>query len=203
MLTNLVNKSNISLQILRGEEVMDGSKIRKLRKLKEMTIEELSEKSGFTASYISQVERNLIEPSLTALGEICKVFDVSPYYFLNDINDVIVTRKDERQRLVIPGKNSDMELLIPIDEEYKNKIRMRIYKYSLNPGEWDNDKFSIIDSDKCVILIKGKLIVNFMDYNEIIDKGDSIYICSDVPHKLFNPSDEKAELICIISFVPY
>ena len=68
---------------------------------------------------------------------------------------------------------------------------------------WDNEKFSIIDSDKCVIIIKGKLIVNFIDYNEIIEEGDSIYICSDTPHKLFNPSEEKVELICIISPVAY
>lgn len=182
---------------------MDGGKIRKLRKLKEMTIEELSERSGFTASYISQVERNLIEPSLTALGEICKVLNVSPYYFLDDINKVIVTRRDERQRLVMPEKNSELEFFVPISDEYKSNIRMSIYKYVLNPGKWDNDKFSIIDSDKCVIIVKGKLIVNFTDYNEIIEEGDSIYICSNVPHKLFNPSDEKTELICIISPASY
>ncbi|MFA9424259.1 MAG: helix-turn-helix domain-containing protein, partial [Sedimentibacter sp.] len=42
---------------------MDGNKVRKLRKFNGMTIDDLSEKSGFTSSYISQVERNLIEPS--------------------------------------------------------------------------------------------------------------------------------------------
>lgn len=182
---------------------MDGSKVRKLRKLKLMTIEELSEKSGFTASYISQVERNLIEPSLTALSKICKVLNVSPYYFLDDTNNVIVTRKEERQKLIIPEKNSEYEYLIPISDEYKSKIKMNIYRFFLNPGKWDNDKFSIIDSDKCVIIIKGKLIVNFTDYNEIIEEGDSIYICSNVPHKLFNPSDEKTELICIKTPVLY
>lgn len=182
---------------------MEGNKVRKLRKLKSMTIEELSEKSGFTASYISQVERNLIEPSLTALNKICKVLNVSPYYFLEDLNNVIVTRKEDRQKLVIPEKDAELEYLVPISEEYKNKVKMGIYRYALNPGMWDNDKFSIIDSDKCVIIIKGKLIVNFTDYNEIIEEGDSIYICSNVPHKLFNPSEERTELICIISPASY
>lgn len=182
---------------------MDGSKIRKLRKLNEMTIEELSNKSGFTASYISQVERNLIEPSLTALGKICKVLKVSTYYFLDDNNNVIVTRKEDRQKLIIPENNQELEYFVPITEEYKNKIKMGIYRYVLNPGMWDNEKFSIIDSDKCVIIVKGKLIVNFTDYSEIIEEGDSIYICSNIPHKLFNPSDERTELICIISSAAY
>lgn len=102
---------------------MDGNKVRKLRKLKYMTIEELSEKSGFTASYISQVERNLIEPSLTALNKICQVLNVSPYYFLDDLNNVIVTRKEDRQKLIIPEKDSELEYLIPISEEYKGKVK--------------------------------------------------------------------------------
>lgn len=182
---------------------MDGNKIRKLRKHNNMTIEELSTKSGFTASYISQVERDLIEPSLTALSKICKVLNVSPYYFLEDSNNVIVTRKEDRQKLLIPENSYELEYFVPISEEYKSKIKMNIYRYVLQPGKWDNNKFSIIDSDKCVIIIKGKLIVNFTDYNEIIEEGDSIYICSNVPHKLFNPSDEKTELICIISPTAY
>ena len=178
---------------------MNGNKVRKLRKSKYMTIDELSEKSGFTASYISQVERNLIEPSLTALNKISKVLNVSPYYFFDDSNNVIVTRKEERQKLIVPEQDIEMEYFLPITQEYKSKIKMSICRYVLNPGMWDNDKFSIIDSDKCVIIIKGKLIVNFIDYNEIIEEGDSIYIGSNVPHKLFNPSDERTELICIIS----
>ncbi len=182
---------------------MDGSKVRKLRKQKEMTIEELSEKSGFTASYISQVERSLIEPSLTALTKICKVLNVPAYYFLDESNDVIVTRKEERQKLIIPGNNKELEYVVPLSDEFKNKIKMSIYRFDLYPGMWDNDKFSIIDSDKCVIILKGKLIINFTDYNEIIDEGDSIYICSNIPHKLFNPSDEKTEMLCIVSPAAY
>ncbi len=178
---------------------MDGNKVRKLRKFNRMTIEELSVKSGFTASYISQVERNLIEPSLTALKKICEVLNVSPYYFLDDSNSVVVTRKEDRQKLKIPANDSELEYIVPITEEYKSRIKMNIYRYSLKPGMWDNDNFSIIDSDKCVIIIKGKLIVNFIDYNEIVEEGDSIYICSNVPHKLFNPSEEETELLCIIS----
>lgn len=182
---------------------MDGSKVRKLRKFNDMTIDELSEKSGFTSSYISQVERNLIEPSLSALSKICKVFNISPYYFLDESNNVVVTRREDRQKLLIPEKNQELEFLIPIGNEHKNKMKMAVCKYFLNPGIWESENFLIIDSDKCVIIIKGKLIVNFTDYNEIIEEGDSVYICSNVPHKLFNPSEERTEFICITSPAAY
>ena len=86
-----------------------------------MTIDELSEKSGFTSSYISQVERNLIEPSLSALTKICKVLNVSPYFFLDDTSNVTVTRREERQKLMNPENYQELEFLIPIGNEHKNK----------------------------------------------------------------------------------
>ncbi|MEL7646577.1 MAG: XRE family transcriptional regulator [Sedimentibacter sp.] len=180
---------------------MDGNKVRKLRKYNDMTIDALSEKSGFTSSYISQVERNLIEPSLSALTKICKVFNVSPYYFLDEEGNVTVTRKEERQKLTIPENNQELEFLIPIGNGRNN--RFSVYKSFLEPGKWESENFSIIDFDKCVIILKGRLIVNFADYNEIIEEGDSIYICSDVPHKLFNPSEETTQYMCITSPAAY
>ena len=178
---------------------MDGNKVRKLRKNNDMTIDELSEKSGFTSSYISQVERNLIEPSLSALEKISNVFNISPYYFLDETNKAIVTRKEERQKLKVPNNKKEHELLIPISNISRNKMKFGVCKSFLDPGRWESENFLIIDSDKCVIIVKGKLIVNFIDYNEIIEEGDSIYICSNIPHKLFNPSEESIEYICITS----
>lgn len=177
---------------------MDGNKIRKQRKIKEMTIEQLSRKTGFTASYISQVERNLIEPSLSALEKICTSLNISPYYFLDEGTNTVVTRKEERQRLYISENNVELEYLLPVNRQ-NSLIKINIFKFTLNSGKWENDNFTIIDSDKCVIIMKGKLIVTFYDYNEILDEGDSIYINSYIPHKMFNPSDEKTEVLCIIT----
>lgn len=179
---------------------MDGNKVRKMRKEKSMTIDELSAKSGFTCSYISQVERNLIEPSLSALSKICKVLDISPYYFMdNQDNNVIITRKDERQKLFIPENNKELQFLIPINDEIKSNFRFSVYETIIRPGKWDSQNFIIIDSDKCVIIKRGTLLVNINDYNELLQEGDSIYIVSNMPHKIYNPTEEVCEIICIIS----
>jgi mannose-6-phosphate isomerase-like protein (cupin superfamily) len=57
----------------------------------------------------------------------------------------------------------------------------------------------MLESDKCVIIKKGKLLVKFNDKNEILQEGDSIYICSNTPHKIYNPTEETCEILCIIS----
>ena len=52
--------------------------IRRLRHEKQLTQQELSSKAGFSLNYISQVARNVIDPTLTALGKISKVLGVDP-----------------------------------------------------------------------------------------------------------------------------
>ena len=41
-----------------------GKKIRNYRKTRKLTIKELSEKTNLTASMLSQIERNLVNPSI-------------------------------------------------------------------------------------------------------------------------------------------
>lgn len=179
---------------------MNGNKVRKLRKQQGMTIDELSLKSGFTSSYISQVERNLIEPSLSALRKICKALNASPYYFIeDDENNVIVTRKEDRQKLYFPEDNKELQFIVPINNENNNKIKFNVYNAVISPGNWDSQNFVVIDSDKCVIINKGILLVTINDYNELLQEGDSIYICANIPHKMHNPTDEDIDITCIIS----
>ncbi|MBP1925572.1 transcriptional regulator with XRE-family HTH domain [Sedimentibacter acidaminivorans] len=178
---------------------MDGNKVRSLRKKKSMTIDDLSLKSGFTASYISQVERNLIEPSLSALSKICKVLEISPYYFIDNDDNVIITRKEDRQKLLMGENDKEIVYLLPINSEKKSKFKFDAYETKIEPGKWDSTNFIIIDSDKFVIIKKGTLLVKVNDDNEILQEGDSIYICSNTPHNIYNPTEEISEILCIIS----
>ncbi len=179
---------------------MDGNKVRSLRKKRSMTIDELSSKSGFTSSYISQVERNIIEPSLSALSKICKVLEISPYYFIdNDDDNVIITRREDRQKLLMGENDREIVYLLPINSEKKSKFKFNAYETIIDPGKWDSQKFIIIESDKLVIIKKGTLLVKINDDNEILQEGDNIYICSNTPHKIYNPTEEICEILCIIS----
>ena len=63
---------------------MLGDKIREARKRKRITLNQLAEMSGLTASYISQAERNLTEPSLSSLRKLSVRFAAASVFFLDD-----------------------------------------------------------------------------------------------------------------------
>lgn len=55
-----------------------GSTIRKLRKHREMTLEDLSEVTGISVSHLSLLERDRREPSFTNLTTIADAFELPP-----------------------------------------------------------------------------------------------------------------------------
>jgi transcriptional regulator with XRE-family HTH domain len=87
-----------------------GKKIRELRKEKGLTIREVAEKAGCTASFLSQLERGKTEPSIAMLKKIADVLNVNIVdFFMDGVNDDhIVTRSDER--VLITLKRWDAEI---------------------------------------------------------------------------------------------
>ena len=179
---------------------MIGKKIRNLRKKYRMTLTELAGKIGFTASYLSQLERDMIEPSLTALRKICRTLDVPVYYFLEDLNhkQACIIRANERQKLDLPNTNVVYEFMTPMGLNQNLKPKMEIIYVSIEPQKWSNEELLSHNADECNIVLKGSVII-YMDDEEIqLDEGDSVYIIQNVKHRFFNPTNDKAYLLSVI-----
>lgn len=179
---------------------MIGEGIREFRKQKGMTLTELAEKSGFTASYLSQLERDIIEPSLTALRKICLVLDVPIYYFLSDAKDSqsTIIRKGERQKLALPKTSVVYEFLTPMGLDQNIKPKMEIIYIQIEPKQWSSEEYFSHNADECMIMMEGTIEVALDDERVTLYEGDSIYIVQNVKHKYYNPTDKKAYLISII-----
>ena len=54
---------------------MNGASIRQLRLAKGMTLQELAAQTRTTAGYLSQLERDLVDPSLSTLRKIAQALD--------------------------------------------------------------------------------------------------------------------------------
>jgi transcriptional regulator with XRE-family HTH domain len=87
-----------------------GPKIRKVRQERGLTLNELSEMAGFTAGYLSQLERNIIEPSLSSLRKISVALGVPIYTFLsNGEKNHIFIPAGRRKKLDLPNSSITYE----------------------------------------------------------------------------------------------
>ncbi len=56
------------------EEIDLGKKIQDFRNMRSMSLRELAKRAGTTASMLSQIERNLVNPSISTLKIHCTGF---------------------------------------------------------------------------------------------------------------------------------
>lgn len=182
--------------INKGAETMDidiGKKIRELRKEKNISISTLAEKAGVSPGLISQVERNLVTPSIVSLWKIAQSLEVSIGYLFDEevkpISNPVVTKKN-RKRLSVSNNNAIYELL---SADLNRKIEFLFI--TLKAGDSTTKDFVTHEGEECGIVIRGSLLVKMEDTEYLLEEGDSIYYDSTIPHRYVNVGEEICESI--------
>ncbi len=170
---------------------MLGPKIREVRLERGLTLNELSEMTGLTAGYLSQLERNIIEPSLSSLRKISMALGVPIYTFLsNGEKNHILIRADRRKKLDLPNSSITYEFLTPMASDKDAQTKMEIIYYQLEPQSWSSEDFIVHNADECIFIIQGTIELYLGEEKYIVTQGDSIYIRENIPHRFYNPSPE-------------
>lgn len=92
---------------------MLGNRIRRFRQERGLTLEQLSEKSGLSASYLSTIERGLKKPSIPVLKRIADALHVSPALLVQDADQSFT---GEKLRFLREGRGLTVEELAEISE---------------------------------------------------------------------------------------
>lgn len=169
-----------------------GDRIRKIRKEKNLTINELSKKCSLSHSYISQVERNGANPSVGSLKEIANGLGVTLVDFFENDKDKIkgnsaeVIRENRHKKLFQPDTEIQYKLLSP-DLQGDIEFLLIIGPARSNSGE---EQFNHIGEEYGYI-IEGVMDVYVDGKKYILEEGDSIKFNSSKPHRWENSTDEK------------
>jgi transcriptional regulator with XRE-family HTH domain len=179
-----------------------GDKIRTLRKKIGMTQKELAEQVGLTPSFISQLEKNLISPSLDSLLKLSEKLNTQPIYFLTDVESgplqKMVIKPGERQDIQLPAlKGSDIKLELLVSDVLNR--RMEPYLLTIKEGATIDGHFYGHKGDEFVFVMEGELEVEVQDEKQVIRQGDSLYIESTFPSKWANTGKGDAVILWVLS----
>lgn len=175
-------------------------KIRKYRKQQEMTIKELAAKSGMSISYISQVERGEIDPSLSSLRKIANVFQVPLYMLLDDVEvmgNLTLRRNQQLTKYSEDGKVS-YRFLTPLPSpEYSPEALLIAFEVA--PHSQDTAEPLHHYSEEMIYVEAGELTVQIGDTDILLKAGDSTVIQKNLPHICKNLGDTAATGISAFS----
>jgi transcriptional regulator with XRE-family HTH domain len=179
---------------------MIGEKIRSIRKNKNLTIVELSEKINVTSGYISQIERDLISPSLSVLKRLSQALDVplSVLFLDKSDTDVVTIPQNERTKVKLNNINVELEFITPLLKN-GDKAGCEAFLFRLNPKTWASNHGIIHDSKECIYVLRGEIECHVGDKIYTISKGDSIIVPENNNHMIYNRNEDVSEALCIIT----
>lgn len=188
---------------------MKSERIKEIRISRGLTLVELAEKTGYTASYISKIERKLKTPSLEALKEIADCLNVPVTIFFveeydryliskenvnDDFNEYFQIKANGRRKINDAGKRC--EIITPVTFNNINNPGLFGYCNYLPPKTLLSESLTTHPEEESMIVIQGKVKVNIKDEVILLEKGDSLYIHKNVPHTCYNPFDTESIIIC-------
>lgn len=174
-----------------------GHKVKELRQKRQMTLKELSERSGLSIAYLSQFERGLSPINVDTLQIVATSLDVNLYYFIGapkSSGKPIVHKHERTVHLVEEGCHvhynlSDIEnesAFIPrFVDLYPSSSKEREYPAYPHQGE------------EFIYVLQGTLELWVDNQQYFLEKGDSAHYPSTLPHKWLNPTSSMVQLLTI------
>lgn len=90
-----------------------GDKLKSARARSRLSLRELGERTGFSASFLSQVELGQTSPSLASLQKITEALGMSLAQFLTTAEPSTVSRRSQREGVRSDWSRATAEALIP------------------------------------------------------------------------------------------
>ncbi len=173
-----------------------GASIRRARKRRRLTIQQVAKLSELSISFISQLERDLLSPSVNSLQKISRALGIQIGGFFEDQgNTGRVVRAHERPRLIYPNRNEEEYLLTPVRSK-----KLQVLYYRLKPGATSGDTPYSHDSDEeCGVVLRGSLEVAVNGEVYFLNAGDAITFDSHLPHTWRNVGNEECEALWVVT----
>lgn len=168
-----------------------GSKIRTIRNRKKITIAQMSEDTGLSKGFISNVENNNTSPSISTLQTIATFLKVPlPYLLLEKDEHMIIKRKNEREVSTTRESNFSVEHLAS-----RGALSLKMVEFP--PGA-STGETNAHEGEECHLVIQGKVLAEQGEDSYILEEGDTFSWCASVPHYVKNIGDDTAKVLIAI-----
>ena len=173
-----------------------GSRIKKARRKKQLTLRDLAQKVGLSNAFLSQLERDIVSPSVNSLRKIGAALGTKVGSFFEDEEkkDFLLIRKDGRKRFSWENSKGHCQVLA----SGMLNIQMEPLLITLAPGAKTGERVNLHEGEEFGIVLKGEVQLLLDDKEYIMREGDSVYYKSSNSHKVVNIGRTKADILWVI-----
>lgn len=175
---------------------MLGQRLKSLRLGRRLSLRELAELTGTSASFISQLERGLTGASTASLNQMASALGVSVAMLFEDsaAGQRGVLLRSERPSL--PPSDGCRKMLLsrpPLSD-----MEVYIGEFDIG-GSTGPALYTHGDAHEMLVVLRGIVEVSLGDVRHVLEEGDSIEYATSTAHRSENIGSGRAEVMWIIA----
>ncbi|WP_148575179.1 helix-turn-helix domain-containing protein [Nocardioides caldifontis] len=174
-----------------------GQRLRELRKGKHLSLKTVAEKAAVSESFLSQVERGLVSPSVASLRRICEALDETMGALFLSTSDQApqrLVRVADRRMSFRPDGSAHYLLTPPLAR--KLQVNQSVVAPGYSSGE---EPYTHGGEEECVHVVQGSLTLDWATETYHLCAGDAVLIDPRIGHRFHNESSEPAVVLWMIS----
>lgn len=180
-----------------------GEKIKSLRESKNISREELAERSGLAIEQIERIENNIDLPSLAPLIKIARVLEAHLGSFFDDQDETgpAICRKSEATDSISFSNNAiQSRKHMEYHSLSKSKADRHMEPFIIDVAPTDDNEFvlSSHEGEEFIMVMQGTMEICYGKHTYLLEEGDSIYYDSIVPHHVHAYQGQVAKILAVI-----
>jgi transcriptional regulator with XRE-family HTH domain len=184
-----------------------GEKIRNIREIRKVSLEELAERSGMDIMLVQKIEEGKNVPSLAPLIKIARALGVRLGTFLDDSDSygpVVVRSGELEQGVRFTSQSSEARehlsfFSLAYDKAGRN---MEPFIVDIEAGKQSDFMLSSHEGEEFIYVLEGVVEINYGKEIYKLGKGDSIYLDSIVLHNVHAGNNQSARILAVI-YAPF
>ena len=180
-----------------------GARVKALRESSELSLRDLSERSGVSAPMLSQVERGETSPTLTVAARIASGLELrlSQLLRLDEDGAVTIVRAGERTRGGNKRRGHGFEVLTSSQPGQRAEISRHTLAPGGATGAPDDPPMHEPGSRETALVERGSVVLVCDGQRYVLDVGDCVTFDADLPHHFENPTEPNgdAEFLAVVS----
>jgi transcriptional regulator with XRE-family HTH domain len=175
-----------------------GEHIRRLRSERRFSVRVFAAQTGFSPSFISQVENGQVSPSLGSLHKIAEALGVTLGEFFaaaQTREETLIVRPADRRRIDSTWTDAHIEVLGPMSPSHGIESVLVIFGPGGRSGKYPHAQAR----EEFAFVLSGEVMLTLADEQNTLVAGDAVTLPSQSPRLWENRTQDVAEVLMVSS----
>jgi quercetin dioxygenase-like cupin family protein/DNA-binding XRE family transcriptional regulator len=163
-----------------------GKRIKSIRESKGLSLNELSNMTGFDVDFLEGIENEKVQPQLGTVIKLSKALDAAFSRLISGVGSGLysVTRKDERKIVARSTSGKGKKKLYSYQSLAPEVKGRHMEALMVTLEENPEREISVHDGEEFIYVVDGTAVVKIGEDQFELTPGDSIYYLSTTPHSI-------------------